>query len=198
MTVNEGFLLRYGDAFCDVAVDMPSASISAVPAVPVQYRGGPHIPPDLAKLPRESMDGVPLGLSWDYAALPRTDSPRRICCQACPQVYEDSERLTSSGQRVLAVLCTSCREAGRLKWLAASSPELALVIPRATALGRSGQGALRQALRVMTPAALLWGVSALPHVWQLVIVGMVVLGAAVWCRPLPASVTDPPYGRRRT
>lgn len=66
----------------------------------------------------ETIGGVPLGLSRDYAHLPRTGPLREICCQTCDKLYEDVERLTADGQRVLAVMCGTCREEGRLRWIA--------------------------------------------------------------------------------
>lgn len=82
----------------------------------------------------ETIGGVPLGLSRDYAHLPRTGPLRAMCCQTCDQLYEDVERLTADGCRVLAVMCESCREKGRRQWIAQRIVEL----PTATATFRKG------------------------------------------------------------
>lgn len=82
----------------------------------------------------ETIGGVPLGLSRDYDHLPRTGPLRPLCCQSCSQLYEDVERLTADGCRVLAIMCEACREEGRQKWIAAKVAELEL--PRAIALPR--------------------------------------------------------------
>jgi hypothetical protein len=83
---------------------------------------------------RETIGGVPLGLSRDYAHLPRAGSLRWNCCQGCSRLYEDGERLMADGCRVLAVMCEACREEGRLRWLAEKIVEL----PMATATSRKG------------------------------------------------------------
>lgn len=79
---------------------------------------------------RETIGGVPLGLSRDYDHLPRTGPLRQVCCQLCLRVYEDAERLTADGCHVLAVMCVRCREKGRLKWIEAR--RVKLEVPKAT------------------------------------------------------------------
>lgn len=81
---------------------------------------------------RETIGGVPLGLSRDYAHLPSTGTLRSICCQACSQLYEDVERLTSDGCRVLAGMCARCREEGRMKWCAEKIKTLEMPVAVAT------------------------------------------------------------------
>lgn len=85
---------------------------------------------------RETIGGVPLGLSRDFAHLPPTGSPpspRR--CPHCLLTYEDVERRMEDGCRVKAVMCETCREEGRLRWIAAKAAEL-VVVPRAVATYR--------------------------------------------------------------
>jgi hypothetical protein len=82
----------------------------------------------------ETISGVPLGLSRDYEQLPRTGPLRSIRCQGCSQLYEDVERLMADGCRVLAIMCTSCREEGRLRWIT----EKIVALPMATATYRKG------------------------------------------------------------
>lgn len=85
---------------------------------------------------QETIGGVPLGLSRDYPHLPRTGPLRPICCQGCHQMYEDVERLTVDGCRVLAIMCERCREKGRTRWLA---EKIKLrVLPTAIASYRKG------------------------------------------------------------
>ena len=84
----------------------------------------------------ETIGGVPLGLSQDYEHLPCTGPLRTICCQGCKQLYEDVERLTADGCHILAIMCASCREEGRLKWIAEKIK--ALELPKATATYRGG------------------------------------------------------------
>lgn len=83
---------------------------------------------------RETISGVPLGLSRDYEQLPRTGPLRSVRCSACMQSYEDAMRLATDGCHVLAMLCTSCREQGRMRWIAVQVVEL----PRAVATFRKG------------------------------------------------------------
>ncbi len=85
---------------------------------------------------RETIGGVPLGLSRDYVHLPRTGPLRPVCCQGCHRMYEDVERLTSDGCRVMAIMCARCREEGRTRWLAETIKAIAL--PQATATYRKG------------------------------------------------------------
>ena len=80
----------------------------------------------------ETISGVPLGLSRDYEQLSRTGPLRSVRCQVCMQSYEDVERLATDGCRVLAILCTACREQGCTRWIAAHPVEL----PRAVAAFR--------------------------------------------------------------
>ncbi len=82
----------------------------------------------------ETIGGVPLGLSRNYAHLPRTGPLRKIYCQGCSHLYEDGERLTADGCYVLAVLCGACREEGRLRWIAMKIVPL----PTAVATFRGG------------------------------------------------------------
>ena len=84
----------------------------------------------------ETIGGVPLGLSRDYEHLPRTGPLRPICCQGCSRLYEDVERLTADGCRVLALMCTPCRKEGRTRWL--TEKIKSLVLPTATATYRKG------------------------------------------------------------
>lgn len=72
----------------------------------------------------ETLDGLPLGLSLEYDHLPRTGPLRMIHCGCCWRLYEDVERLTADGTRVMAVMCEACREKGRLKWLMENYVEL--------------------------------------------------------------------------
>lgn len=53
-------------------------------------------------------------------------------------MYEDVERLTSDGCRVMAIMCERCREEGRTRWLAEALKTLSL--PQATAFYRKGDG----------------------------------------------------------
>jgi hypothetical protein len=85
---------------------------------------------------RETIGGVPLGLSRDYEHLPRTGPLRPIRCQGCHQMYEDVERQLADGCRVMAIMCSSCREEGRSRWLAEKIKSLEL--PMATATYRKG------------------------------------------------------------
>jgi hypothetical protein len=82
----------------------------------------------------ETIGGVPLGLSRDYDHLPRTGPLRPIYCQGCGHRYEDVERLMDDGCRVLAGMCTPCREKGRTLWIAKQPVE----VPLATATVRKG------------------------------------------------------------
>ena len=83
---------------------------------------------------KETISGVPLGLSRDYGELPRTGPLREVRCSTCWQLYEDVERLLSDGCRVLAMRCFTCREQGRSKWIAKYRVEL----PKAFASFRKG------------------------------------------------------------
>lgn len=87
-----------------------------------------------AGIEREMISSVPLGLSRDYEYLPRRGPPRPIRCQVCEQLYEDVERATADGRCVLAVMCSACREEGRLRWIM----EKKVGLPRATATFRRG------------------------------------------------------------
>ena len=73
---------------------------------------------------RETIGGVPLGLSRDYEHLPQTGPLRAVRCSSCWQLYEDVERMTADGCRVLVMMCIDCREQGRMRWIAASRVEL--------------------------------------------------------------------------
>jgi hypothetical protein len=85
---------------------------------------------------RETIGGVPLGLSRDYEHLPQLGPLRPIRCQCCSRLYDDVERLTEDGCRVMAIMCASCREEGRSRWLAAQIKSIEL--PQATASYRKG------------------------------------------------------------
>jgi hypothetical protein len=79
---------------------------------------------------RETIAGVPLGLSRDYDYLPKTGPLRRVRCQPCGQLHDDVERLTEDGCKVMAVMCGRCREKGRASWIAKMRPELPLAVAR--------------------------------------------------------------------
>lgn len=55
-------------------------------------------------------------------------------CSTCWKLHEDVERLMTDGCRVLAIMCGSCREKGRARWIAERRVEL----PRAISL-RKGE-----------------------------------------------------------
>jgi len=81
------------------------------------------------QLRRETIGGLPLGLSRDYDHLPQVGPLHRVRCQACERLYEDAMRQESDGCRVLACMCQTCREKGRAIWIAKNRVEL----PRAVA-----------------------------------------------------------------
>ena len=85
--------------------------------------------PPLALPPRETIIGVPLGLSRDYDHLPQTGPLHLVRCQACERLHEDALRQASDGCRILACMCQTCREKGRARWIAENRVEL----PRAVA-----------------------------------------------------------------
>ena len=80
---------------------------------------------------RETISGVPLGLSRDYDALPHAGPLRTVRCSACQNQYEDCERFTTDGCRVMAGRCWVCREEGRERWIA--NKQRTLKLPRAIA-----------------------------------------------------------------
>lgn len=69
-------------------------------------------------LGKETISGVPIGLSRDYDDLPQAGPFREVRCQICNRFYEDALRLMPDGARILAVMCLSCREQGRARWIA--------------------------------------------------------------------------------
>jgi hypothetical protein len=77
---------------------------------------------------RETIAGVPLGLSRDYDHLPVTGLLRSISCQLCDRRHADVERLTADGCRVLAIMCPTCRAEGRARWIAAQVVDLPVAI----------------------------------------------------------------------
>ena len=84
------------------------------------------------KIERETIGGIPLGLSRDFAHLPPTGISRSAHCPHCLRIYEDVERRMEDGCRVRAGMCETCREEGRLRWIAATISE----VPTATATYR--------------------------------------------------------------
>ena len=73
---------------------------------------------------RETVAGVPIGLSRDYDHLPCTGPLRAVRCDGCWQLYEDVEREWSDGCQILAVMCRGCRERSRAQWIAEQRAEL--------------------------------------------------------------------------
>lgn len=65
----------------------------------------------------EDISGVPLGLSRDYDRLSRAAPLRDTLCLGCWGRYEDGERLTADGCRVIALMCGDCRSRGRERWI---------------------------------------------------------------------------------
>lgn len=88
----------------------------------------------IESLERETIAGVPIGLSRDYDHLPRTGPLRAIYCSTCLLPHDDVARLTADGCRVLAIMCRACREEGRARWIAEHRVDL----PRAVAAFRKG------------------------------------------------------------
>lgn len=83
---------------------------------------------------KETIAGVPIGLSRDYDQLPQTGPLRSVRCSTCWQEYEDVERCLMDGVRILALTCGSCREKGRARWIAERANRVEL--PRAVAAFR--------------------------------------------------------------
>jgi hypothetical protein len=79
---------------------------------------------------RETIAGVPLGLSRDYDYLPRAEALRSMQCTSCYQTYRDALRLEPEGGKVLTQRCKLCREEGRDRWIAENRPVLPTAVAR--------------------------------------------------------------------
>lgn len=79
---------------------------------------------------RETLAGVPLGLSRDYDYLPRAETLRSRQCTTCYLMYWDAERLAADGVKVLTVMCKDCREKGRDRWIAENCVPLPVAVAR--------------------------------------------------------------------
>lgn len=77
---------------------------------------------------RETVAGVPLGISRDYDYLPLAEPIHLVRCSSCWKDHEDGKRQLEDGVCILA-FCKRCREELRAEWIR-NTP---VTLPRAIA-----------------------------------------------------------------